>query len=604
MARKSTTSTPKSRSTPNSKKGKETESTGATRAVLKAKASAPAGTKSRTRKSRAPGAAAKAKSATPSPPKSSSKRRTATKSKSPRKTKTSRKSNARIKPTIPTSANRQMSRAKDSAVERGRLNAPDGMGNRASPTDGQITQSPPNQASAAADPRQQEALEHLKQAASLHQNGQLDDAISHYGRVLANFPNSANVLNDLGVALRSQGKLYGAIACYRRAIALGRQGAGTWSNMGNAYRDLRRYQEAVRCHQKAVDFDPSNATSIYNLGLSLRDIGELQRALECLEKALDLQPENPEYHWDQAISYLQLGDYKRGFGLYDWRKKLARAVSRTFSQPEWQGEPLNRRTLYIHGEQGFGDMLQFARFIPLVAKKGDKLIVECNPSLLRLFATLDGEYQLVTTDHVDPDFDLYVSLPSLPRIFGTELETLPAAVPYLHPPEISNIRIVRPADKRLKVGIVWAGKLTPRDRSCPLHHFLELMETPGAAFYSLQLDQRANDLAAYGCGGLVVNVAPHIRDFADTASVMAQLDLVITIDTAAAHLAGALGVPVWTLLNYVSDWRWLLARGDSPWYPSMRLFRQTTPEDWDEVFVGVRHAFNRLLQDHQAAQAK
>ena len=197
MVRKSTTSTPKSRSTPDKKRGKETGSTGATRAVSKAKASAPAGAKSQTRKSRAPGAAAKAKSALPSPPKSSSKRRTATKSKSPSKTKTSRKSNAPIKPAIPTSENRQTSRARDSTVERGRLNAPDGMGNRASPTDGQNTQAPPDHAPAAADPRQQEALENLKQAARLHQNGQLDDAISHYGQVLANYPNSANVLNDL-----------------------------------------------------------------------------------------------------------------------------------------------------------------------------------------------------------------------------------------------------------------------------------------------------------------------------------------------------------------------------------------------------------------------
>lgn len=448
---------------------------------------------------------------------------------------------------------------------------------------------------------QKAATEQLREAASLHKAGKLDEAILRYQRVLSAFPNAANVLSDLGVALRARGKTQAAVACYQKAIALGHNNAGTWSNMGNAYRDLRRYQDAVSCHQKAVELDGENITSIYNLGLSLRDVGESVNALKYLHQAAERNPDNPEHHWDLSISYLQLGDYKKGFDLYDYRKKLSRAVARNFKRPEWNGEPLEGRSLLVHGEQGFGDMLQFARFIPRVANEDGEVHVECHPNLLRLFSTLDGDFNLVSTQQDTPETDLYVSLLSLARIYGATLDRLAAEKPYFEPPEISNLHITGPNDKRFKIGIMWAGKLVPRDRSCPLTHFIELTAFPEVSLYSLQMDERAGDLADFGTGGLITDVAPRIGDFADTASVISQLDLVLTIDTAVCHLAGGLGAETWTLLNYVSDWRWLMDRDDSPWYPSMRLFRQKTPNDWDAVFREVKPALKKRLEEHTAA---
>lgn len=454
------------------------------------------------------------------------------------------------------------------------------------------------------DDRQKWAVEQLREAASLHQAGELGEAIVRYQQVVLAFPNAANVLSDLGVALRASGRADAAIACYRKAIALGHKSAGTWSNLGNAFRDLRRYQEAVSCHQRAVDIDADSVTSIYNLGLSLRDIGETQKALHYIQQAIDLNPDNPEPYWDLSISYLQIGDYERGFDLYDWRNKLARAVPREFKQPEWNGEPLEGRSLYVHGEQGFGDMLQFARFIPQVAREDGDVVIECHPNLVRLFSTVEGTYKLVTSQQDAPDTDLYVSLLSLPRIYRATLDQLSANPPYFNPPEISHFQVAGTGDKRLKIGLMWAGKLVPRDRSCPLTHFLELAEFPEVSLYSLQMDDRAGDLSKFGASSLITDVAPKISDFADTASVISQLDLVLTIDTAVCHLAGGLGAETWTLLNYVSDWRWLLDRDDSPWYPTMRLFRQPTSNDWGAVFDVVKPALKQRIDEHLATQSK
>ncbi|MDA0240605.1 MAG: tetratricopeptide repeat-containing glycosyltransferase family protein [Proteobacteria bacterium] len=469
------------------------------------------------------------------------------------------------------------------------------------PTQADAAQSP--LPSGAMSDLQKAAVEQLREASSLHQAGKLEEAILSYQRVLSAFPNAANVLSDLGVALRARGKTEAAIACYQKAIALGHNNAGTWSNMGNAYRDLRRYQDAVACHRKAVELDGENTTSIYNLGLSLRDVGVSQEALRYFHQAAERNPDNPDHHWDLSISYLQIGDYKRGFDLYDWRKKLSRAVARDFKRPEWNGEPLAGRSLFVHGEQGFGDMLQFARFIPRVADEDGDVHVECHPGLLRLFSTLEGDFNLVSTQQDTPDTDLYVSLLSLARIYEATLDRLMAENPYFKPHEISNIQIAGSGDKRFKIGIMWAGKLVPRDRSCPLTHFLELAAVPGVALYSLQMDERAGDMARLGTGGLITDVAPRIGDFADTASVISQLDLVLTIDTAVCHLAGGLGAETWTLLNYVSDWRWLLDRGDSPWYPNMRLFRQPASNDWDAVFREVKPALKKRLEEHATVQS-
>ena len=451
---------------------------------------------------------------------------------------------------------------------------------------------------------QEAARKNLAHAAELHRQGNLDLAIQYYNRVLAMFPNSPNLLNDLGVALRASKRLPAAIACYQRAISLGRDGGGIWSNLGNAYRDLRQYEDAVRCHEKAVEIDGESPSNIYNLGLALRDVGQLQRSHEFFDRAIEIDPENPEYQWDRAITYLQQGDYRQGLERYDWRLKLSRAIAREFDRPRWTGDDLNGRTLFLYAEQGFGDMLQFARAIPIVAAQDCQLIVECHPSLLRLFATIDGDFRLISSGSPIPEHDLVAPLLSVPGILGWELDGLPAETPYFRPPEIHNLRVAQAGDARFKIGIVWAGKLTPRDRSCSLSDFVELASMPEIALYSLQLGERAADLGKQGAAGLIFDLSPNLNDFADTAAAMTQLDLIITIDSAPAHLAGGLGVPVWTLLNYVADWRWLMDRQDCPWYPTMRLFRQPTSEDWDSVFVDIKQALSDLLKNRPRAATK
>lgn len=454
------------------------------------------------------------------------------------------------------------------------------------------------------DTRQELARKHLARATELHKQGHLDDAIGFYKLVLADYPNSSNVLNDLGVALRATGSLHASVACYRRAISLGHSGGGIWSNLGNAYRDLRRYEEAVECHETAVKLDGESPSNVYNLGLVLRDLGKLGRAHEYFEQAVSAEPDNPEYQWDRAITYLQGGNFQRGFELYDWRLKLARAVERQFDKPNWNGEALNGRTLFLYSEQGFGDMLQFSRFIPIVAEQNCRLIVECDPTLLRLFATIKGEFQPVAAGEQVPNYDLVAPLLSVPGILRVGLDNLPAVTPYFWAPEIHNLRLPQSEDDRFKVGIVWAGKLTPRDRSCSLAQFIEIAASPDVELFSLQLGERANDLITMGAAGLIYDLGARLHDFADTAAVMSQMDLVITIDSAPAHLAGGLGVPVWTLLNYAADWRWLMDRSDSPWYPTMRLFRQANSRDWDIVFTQVRQALSERLEEWRMAVSK
>jgi hypothetical protein len=300
------------------------------------------------------------------------------------------------------------------------------------------------------------------------------------------------------------------------------------------------------------------------------------------ERALLLSHSDPEYRWDRALALLQSGDYVRGFEGYESRWDLKRATKRKIPLPVWDGSPLNGRSIFLSDEQGFGDVLQWARFVaPLKQVHGaGRIVMECQPELMRLMSLLPEVDAVVPRAKEVPDCDVTLPLLSLPRLFGTTLRTLPAEVPYLRTPE-PNHRL--PLDGRLKVGLVWAGKPTPRDRSIGLEKLLPLLGDPGIAAYSLQKGPRAGDVAKLGAELLISDLGPELTDFAETGAILRQLDLLITVDTAVAHLAGALGVKTFLLLRKVSDWRWFDARRDSPWYPSMRLFRQTVLDEWGDV---------------------
>lgn len=436
-------------------------------------------------------------------------------------------------------------------------------------------------------------------AAEDHKQGRMDAAVATYTEVLRLKPDFSDALNNLGVALRAQGKFEAAVSCYKRSLAIRPENPGAWSNMGNALREVGRLAEAYEAHKKSVELKSDAPEGIYNLGLVLRDLGRIREAMDCFNRAIAMRDNYYDCLWDRALTWLLIGDYKRGFEHYEWRWKLDRSPPRKFDKPVWDGKDLGGKTILLHAEQGYGDMIEWARFIPLVKQRGaGKVIVECQTGLLRLLATVDGVDEMLIKAHKPPHFDVYYPLLSLPKMFGVTMETLPNTVPYLGPPEIHGKKLPAVPGAKLKVGIVWAGKTTPKDRSCGLEHFISIMDTPGVAFYSFQKGGRKDDIVKLGAESMITDLDPLIEDFADSAAFMAQLDLVITIDSAPAHLAGAVAAPTWCLLIHNADWRWLLDRDDCPWYPTMRVFRQPKPGDWTSVWDQVRPAFRQWVTEN------
>jgi Flp pilus assembly protein TadD len=421
--------------------------------------------------------------------------------------------------------------------------------------------------------------------------GRVAEAAQAFAELAREFPAHPLPHANLGMMLRRLGHLDAAVASYQRALALAPDNPGILSSLGNALRALGRLSEAEKLQSRAVAMAPDDRAMRYNHALTLRDMRKLQESLRLLTILNQEKPDDPEVAWDLAITQLQLGDYGKGFKGYEARWRLARNETKLRAGPQWNGEDVAGKRVLVQSEQGFGDALQFARYVPLLAARGARIVLECLPELKSLFATLPGVEQVILKGEQAPPVDLSVPLLSLARVFGTSLATIPAQVPYLRAQTASLPR--RPGTL-LNVGLVWAGKPTPRDRSWPLPPLATLMEDPRIAFFSLQTGPRAQELSAHGLDRLVVDLAPYLKDFSATAAAMNALDLVITIDTASAHLAGALGRPAFLLLRYVSDWRWLDYRDDSPWYPTVRLFRQSRPDDFAQPIDRVREALQQF----------
>ncbi len=448
--------------------------------------------------------------------------------------------------------------------------------------------------------REREAARLFGLAAELHRQGRLDEAVPAYVQALALGPDLADAYNNLGVIMRSQRKFGAAIACYRRAIALGNPTSGLLSNLGNALRDAGRLEEAIVEHQKAVNMRQDSAPALYNLGLALRDFGQHETAVACFDRALSLRGEYVDCRWDRALTLLQMGRLEEGFAEYEWRWKLPEVTRRSFEAPAWDGGDLGDRTLLLWHEQGFGDMIQFVRCIRSIPRGPDSaVILFCQPELVRLFADVAGLDRVVPGNAAPPPCDVQAPLLSLPWLLGMRDGGTSAAVPYLSAAEDHPFRLPEDPAGRLRVGLVWAGKPThknDRNRSSGFTPFVNLLDLPRVAFFSLQKGPRAADVAESASVALVTDLASGIGDFADTAAILAQLDLLIGVDTAVVHLAGALNRPVWTLLPFSCDWRWGVAGETTPWYPSMRLFRQPRPGDWASVFRDLRAELAALAE--------
>ncbi|HEY1921762.1 MAG TPA: glycosyltransferase, partial [Tepidisphaeraceae bacterium] len=340
-----------------------------------------------------------------------------------------------------------------------------------------------------------------------------------------------------------------------------------------------------------------------NLGLALRNVARHQDALIAFKRALALRPDYASAHWNLSWTLLMLGELKAGWLEFEWRTQCAGGTPpRPFHQPQWRGEDLAGRTILLTAEQGFGDMIQMIRYAPLIAKRGGKIIVESPPELTRLFQSVDGVGQLVKQGESLPAFDLHCPLMSLPLAFGTTLETIPADVPYLTaPPDrvAAWQQLIGPSDSHLRVGLVWAGRPTQqfdRWRSSRFEYFAKLASAKSVRFFSLQKGSAATEARSAPAEMDITDWTTDLNDFSETAALIANLDLVIGIESAVTHLAGAMGKPVWAVLAHVADWRYMLNRSDSPWYPTMRLFRQPGPGEWEMVLDEVAGALKQMTR--------
>jgi len=442
---------------------------------------------------------------------------------------------------------------------------------------------------------------HCNLGIALQAKGHLDQAIAAYRQAIRLKPRFPEAHNNLGNALKEKGQWDQAIAACRQAIALRPNYADAYYNLGNALNANGCGDEAINAYRQAVNLKPNYAAAYSNLGNALKDKGHLEEAATAYRQAIAIKHDYAEAHWNLALVLLPQGNFLQGWEEYEWRWQLNElaALRRNFTQPRWDGGDLHGRTLLLHAEQGLGDTLQFIRYLPLVAPRVGQVIVECPPELQRLLQTNHPDIRMVPRGQTLPTFDVTCPLLSVPRLLATTLANLPRQVPYLHAPA-AEIPLWRqrlgPDTAAAKVGLVWRGGPKPPQRSCRLQQLAPLAQVPGVVFFSLQIGTTAAELAPTPDGLKLTDLSRGLHDFADTAAAIANLDLVITVDTALAHLAGAMGQPVWTLLKFVPDWRWLRERTDSPWYPTMRLFRQPASGDWDSVIQQVSKALTELVQ--------
>ncbi len=435
-------------------------------------------------------------------------------------------------------------------------------------------------------------MDDFRAAFQAQEAGDLDSARQAYGRFLERVPDHPGGLVNLAAVHRSQGRFPAARAMLRRALARDPDIADGWSNLANVLRDEGAYDDAIAAYRRAVALEPGNATFLQNMAMTLVDVGRAAEAEALFSDVLTHRPGDPHTQWERALNFLRAGQFDRGFRLYEARWHTGALTHRWADLPEWDGSALDGRRIVLHGEQGFGDVLQFVRYAALVKDLGGHVLVEVRQPLARLIAATPGVDEVVLTGSAErPEADCHAPLMSLPRILGTTVETIPQANPYLFVPPGPRPTLPQARAGDLKVGIVWAGSMTfkgDRKRSAGLSWFEVLFDLPNVRFYSLQKGPRQPDLAELGFDGIVTDLDPLIGDFADTAALMQELDLIISTCTSVVHLSGGLGRPHWVALPYVADWRWLVGRRDTPWYPRHRLFRQPRPGDWAAVFAEIR----------------
>jgi len=439
------------------------------------------------------------------------------------------------------------------------------------------------------------AAAYANRANVLKELGQLDAAVAGYNKAIALAPGNAPACLQRGDALRELGRLDAALASYDQALAARPDDAEAHVMRGRLLEDLERPDEAVAAYDDAIAVRPGHAEAHFKRANALQELRRLGEAVAGYDRAIAARPDYPEARINKALTMLLCGRFGDGWPAYEarWQQHDIRQFDRGFAQPLWLGgEPIAGRTILLHAEQGLGDAIQFCRYAPLVAALGARVVLEVPGPLAPLMHGLDGVSAVIRRGAPLPPFDLHCPLMSLPLAFRTGLDSIPAPRAYLH----SDAGLRSKWSARLgpkqaaRVGIVWSGGTrhpNDRKRSIPLAQFRRLLP-PGWEPVSLQKEVREEDRAALQAEPAITHLGEEIADFADTAALCDLMDLVVSVDTSVAHLAGALGRPVWLLLPWVPDWRWLLDRSDSPWYPTARLYRQQRRGEWDPVLEQVR----------------
>ncbi len=431
--------------------------------------------------------------------------------------------------------------------------------------------------------------------------GAFAEAVESCRRALALDPSRHEIHTLMGTALTDLGNYGAAVEALGRALALQPDSGQAVCGLGYFFERKGDLTVAIDAYRNAIMLNPQLSSAHLYLGSAQLLRGKLGEAAECFERVLKLTPDSAEARAFLGLIHLKQGNFRLGLSEYEdrWSTPYGFRFRRKLLQPLWKGESLEGSRILLYAEQGMGDTLQFVRYVPLVAERGGKVVLEVQPRLHRLLAHTPGAAEVICRDEALPEFDWQCPLLSLPLALGTELNTIPAPIPYLYPyPAQAEAWRQRLAGNSLRIGLVWGGSpMHPHElwRSIPLEQLAPLTTLEGTTFYSLQMGAPAQQAKRWRDRVRLIDLQHEQKDFGDTAAIVASLDLVISIDTSVAHLAGAMGKPVWVLLSMSPDWRWLLDREDSPWYPTARLFRQSTLGKWQDVVTRVEQELRVIV---------
>jgi Tfp pilus assembly protein PilF len=442
-------------------------------------------------------------------------------------------------------------------------------------------------------------------AETLRAAEKFSQAEASYRRVLALAPGNAAAWRGLGRMAVTTGQYEAGASLLAKAIRCAPTDPDRYAEFGACLGRMNRWELSVEANCEALRLAPDHYCALTELGRALCKLNRVEEAIPRLRQAVKLRPDLPAAHGILGLALLVSGQMPEGWDEYEWRLKITPKLVPKLNRPRWNGEHAPNETILLWPEQGAGDCVQFLRYAPLVKARVGRVILCCPENLVRLAQTAEGLDAVVAQSGPAPAYDRYALLTSLPGVFRTTLDSVPGRTPYLRAPALAPAgAAVNPAPGRLRVGLVWAGSPAHVDdahRSIPLVRLAPLLATSGVQFYSLQVGSRAADAGRLERCSSLIGWSGRLQDYSDTAAALTQLDLLITVDTSAAHLAGALGRPVWVLLPFAPDWRWLLRGQTSPWYPTMRLFRQTRAGDWDGAIAEVTMALSEKAKGRNRA---